>query len=371
MSFTNKKIFQGYDWMLLAASISLAVIGLISLFSVTRPGLTNFYKQIIWLVLGIGVFFFFASIDYRLLRVHFSPVLFLYFLGLLGLVIVYFAGSQIRGARSWISVGPFNIEPVEALKLILIFILAKYFSRRHVEMYRFKNIVISGIYVLLPASLVLLQPDFGSFAILGAIWVGIMIVAGIKIKHLAVLGLIAAILFTFAWSFFLQPYQKDRINTFFDPTSDPHGAGYNAIQAQIAVGSGGIWGKGFAQGTQAQLGFLPEAHTDFIFASTVEEFGAVTAIAIILLYGVLFWRLMYISKYASDNFARLTIIGISVMIISQLFFNIAMTLGLMPITGLPLPFISYGGSSLITLFLAIGVAESIYRHSTLRSIGTE
>ena len=370
MNYVSKK-FQGYDWMLLAASISLAVIGLISLFSITQPDLVNFYKQIIWVCLAVIVFFFFASIDYRLLRVHFSPVLFLYFLGLLGLVAVYLIGSEIRGARSWISLGPLNIEPVEPLKLILIFILAKYFSTRHIEIYRLKHIIISGVYVALPALLVLLQPDFGSFAILAAIWAGIMVVAGIKIKHLAVLGLIAAILFTFAWSFFLQPYQKDRINTFIDPSSDPRGAGYNSIQAQIAVGSGGMWGKGFAQGTQAQLGFLPEAHTDFIFASAVEEFGAMAALAILLLYGVLFWRLMYISRYASDNFARLTIIGVSVMLIFQLTLNIAMTLGLMPITGLPLPFVSYGGSSLLMLFIALGVCESIYRHSTLRSIGAE
>ncbi|MEX0878030.1 MAG: rod shape-determining protein RodA [Candidatus Spechtbacterales bacterium] len=370
MNNFGKKL-QGYDWVLFTASILLVVVGLVSLFSLSQPDLLNFYKQLVWLGLGVAVFFFFSSIDYRLLRLHFSPVLFLYALALVGLLIVYLFAPEVRGAKSWIPLGPINIEPVEPLKLILVFILAKYFSMRHVEIYRMHHIVVSGLYVFIPSALVLIQPDFGSFAILTVIWVGMMLVAGIKVKHLAVLGMVGIILASLAWSFMLQPYQKDRIHTFLNPTADPYGTGYNSIQSRVSVGSGGMWGKGFAQGTQSQLGFLPEAHTDFIFAAIIEEFGVVMSLAIILLYGVLFWRLFVISKYASDNFARLTIIGVSVMIIFQLFLNIAMSFGIAPITGLPLPFVSYGGSSLLTLFLALGIVQSIYRHSTFRSIGVE
>lgn len=370
MSAINRK-FQGYDWVLFTASILLVVIGLVSLFSLSQPDLTRFYKQLIWLVLGVVLFFSFASIDYRALRLHFSPVLFLYILGLLGLVAVYLFGQQIRGARSWISLGPINIEPVEPLKLILIFILAKYFSMRHMEIYRFKHIVVSGMYIALPSALVLIQPDFGSFAILLSIWIGVMLVAGIKVKHLAILGIAGVLLAVFAWGFVLQDYQKARISTFVDPSADPYGTGYNSIQAKISTASGGLWGRGFAQGTQSQLGFLPEPDTDFIFAAISEEFGLVMVFAVILLYAVIFWRLLVISKFASDNFARLTIIGVSVMLIAQLFLNISMSLGLAPITGLPLPLVSYGGSSLLTVFLALGVVQSTYRHSVLRNIGVE
>jgi len=370
MSNIGKK-FQGYDWVLFTASILLVVVGLVSLFSLSQPDLVNFYKQLVWLGLGVSVFFFFSSIDYRLLRLHFSPVLFLYAIVLAGLLAVYLFAPEVRGAKSWIPLGPINIEPVEPLKLILIFILAKYFSMRHVEIYRMHHIIVSGLYVFIPSVLVLMQPDFGSFAILTAIWVGMMLVAGIKVKHLAVLGVAGLILSVMAWSFMLHDYQKDRVMTFINPTADPYGTGYNSIQSRISAGSGGMWGKGFAQGTQSQLGFLPEAHTDFIFAAITEEFGVVMSLAIILLYGVLFWRLFVISRYASDNFARLTIIGVSVMIIFQLFLNIAMSFGIAPITGLPLPFVSYGGSSLLMLFIALGIVQSTYRHSVLRGVEEE
>lgn len=354
-----------YDWILIGATVLLVTMGLVSIFSTGYPDLEFFSKQLIWLVLGLGLLIAFGFIDYRLFRVHFSPVLFLYVVGVLGLLAVHFFGTPIRGARSWIVLGPLNIEPVEALKIVLVLILAKYFSMRHVEMYRVRHIVISGLYVAIPAALVFVQPDFGSFLVLALLWVGLMMIAGIKVKHVAVLGLVAVMIAVFAWSFLLLDYQKARVLTFLNPEQDPFGAGYNSIQATIATGSGGLWGKGFMQGTQSQLDFLPEPHTDFIYAALTEELGVAIAWAVLALYGVVVWRMMTALKRAPDNFARLSIAGFVILIVAQTSLNIAMTLGLLPITGLTLPFVSYGGSSLLTLFVAVGITQSIWRQSSV------
>lgn len=360
-----KHILEQNDYILFISALVLSSIGLLSLFSTSRYGQTNFFtRQLLWLALGVAIFFIFSSIDYRFFKVHFSPVLILYLLGILGLTFVYIFGSSVRGAQSWITLGPLNIEPVEPLKIILILILSKYFLERHVEIYHIKHIIISGIYVLLPATLVIIQPDLGSFLVLMFIWMGMIIISGIRLRHFLILVLIAIILVSLSWSFFLVDYQKDRILTFINPQLDPYGAGYNSIQSLVAIGSGGMLGKGIGNGTQSQLGFLPEAHTDFIFASIVEELGLVTAIAILSLYALIFFRIMKIIQKASDNLGRLIAIGVAIMIFVQISLNISMTLGLVPITGLTLPLISYGGSSLITTFLALGILNSIHRNST-------
>ena len=359
-----RDIFKNNDWLLFFTAITLTAIGLVSLYSTTQYSYINFFsKQLVWLALSIVLFFIFSSIDYRFFKVHFFPIIALYFLELLGLIAVFLFGDSVRGAQSWISLGPINIEPVEPLKIILILIFAKYFFGRHVEIYRIKHIVVSGIYVFLPSVLVLLQPDIGSFLMLVVIWLGITIVSGIKLKHILALVLIGCILSVLAWSFLLLDYQKARILTFLNPYLDPYGAGYNSIQSSVAVGSGGFWGKGLGNGTQSQLGFLPEAHTDFIFSSITEELGIVIAAIVLILYSLLFYRMMRITQKASDNFARLTAVGISIMIIFQALFNISMAIGLMPITGLTLPFVSYGGSSLLTVFLSIGILNSIHKNS--------
>lgn len=360
-----KHILEHNDYMLFISAVVLSSIGLLSLYSTSRYGQTNFFtRQFIWLGLGIVIFFLFSSIDYRFFKVHFSPVLILYFLGILALIFVYVFGSPVRGAQSWITLGPLSIEPVEVLKIILILILSKYFLIRHVEIYRTKHIIISGIYVFLPAMLVILQPDIGSFLVLVFIWAGMIIIGGIRLKHFLILVLIAIILISSAWAFFLVGYQKDRILTFLNPQLDPYGAGYNSIQSLIAVGSGGMLGEGIGNGIQSQLGFLPEVHTDFIFAAIVEELGLITAIVILILYALIFFRIMKIIQKAPDNFGRLIAIGIAIMIFTQVSLNIGMNLGLAPITGLTLPLLSYGGSSLIITFLALGILNSIYRNST-------
>jgi len=363
MNFSFSRWFGGYDWVLLGAAFLLMVAGLTSLFSTTAGETVQFSRQIIWIVLALGVFAAMSSFDYRVFRAHFSPVLVLYIAGVLGIVLVYALGITVRGARSWIDVGFFRIEPVEPLKISIILILSKYFSLRHVEMYRLRNVIIPGIYMLIPAVLVFLQPDMGSLAVLLVIWFGVVLVAGIKWKHLAFLTAAGLGVATFAWSFLLYDYQRERVLTLLDPTRDPLGASYQTIQSIVALSSGGLWGKGIGQGTQSQLGFLPDAATDFIFAAIAEELGIVAALVVLALFGVLFWRLMRIAQNAHNNFARLAVVGIAFMLMAQVLFNIGMVVGLLPVTGLTLPLVSYGGSSMLTVMIALGFANSIHRRT--------
>ena len=234
---------------------------------------------------------------------------------------------------------------------------------RHVEMYRFRHIVVSGLYVAVPATLVLFQPELGSLLVMVSIWLGIMLVAGIRARHLIVLTLLGVLLLSFAWIFALEDYQKGRVLTFFNPQRDPYGQGYNVTQSLIAVGSGGIFGQGVGQGVQAQFGFLPEKQTDFIFAALVEELGVLGAAFLIILFAVLIWRIGLVAKRAQNNFARLAAVGFAIMIFSQATINIGMNLGLFPVTGIPLPLVSYGGSSIIMLFITLGFLQSIQMRS--------
>lgn len=363
MRFFSLQWLRGYDWFLLGAIVLLMVAGLTSLYSTTHGETVQFSRQIIWACLSLAVFAGMSAFDYRLFRVHFSPVLLIYILGVLGIVLVYALGITVRGARSWIDLGFFRVEPVEPLKIAIILILAKYFSVRHVEMHRLRHLLIPGIYMLIPATLVFLQPDMGSLAILLVIWFGVVLAAGIKMKHLAVLTAIGLSVAVFAWNFLLYDYQRERVLTLLDPQRDPLGASYQTIQSIVAVSSGGLWGKGIGQGTQSQLGFLPDAATDFIFAALVEEFGIAVGVLVIALFGVIFWRLFRIASNATNNFARLAVVGVAFMMMAQVLFNIGMVLGLLPVTGLTLPLISYGGSSMITVCAALGLANSINRRT--------
>jgi rod shape determining protein RodA len=223
--------------------------------------------------------------------------------------------------------------------------------------------LISGFYAGLLTALVLMQPDLGSAFILFFIWLGITIVAGIKVRHFLAVTLILLIILILSWQFFLAPYQKQRIITFFSPESDRLGAGYNILQSKIAIGSGGLWGKGLGHGSQARLNFLPEAHTDFIFAAVGEEWGFFGASFLLGLFLLIFWRLYKLSRKAPNNFTRLFIVGFSVLLFSQVFINIGMNLGLVPITGISLPFLSYGGSNLILMAVCLGIVQNIRLHS--------
>ena len=368
----SKKL-KKFDWSLLILVVIISLIGILIFYSL---GLANgdfsfFSKQIIFLITGILFVLFLPILDFRAVKESSLFTFFLYAVSILLLVGLFFFGKEIRGVRAWYAFGNFTLEPVEFIKIVFILLFAKYFSSRHIEMYHKEHIVLSAAYAFLPAALVFLQPDFGSAAILLMIWFGMMLVSGIKRKHLfaiLAIGIIVALIF---WNFILAVEQKERISTFLEPYInpqgtylDPEGSGYHIYQSTIAVGSGGFFGKGFSEPyTQAKLGFLPEAETDFIFATTCEMFGILGIFIIFLLYFLIFWRLFKIAKESKDNFSRLVVSGFMILLGAGAFVNIAMNVGLLPITGVPLPFLSYGGSSIISLFIGIAIIESIKVHS--------
>lgn len=316
-------------------------------------------KQLFFLVFGIIVMLGVSFFDYRRLRAHSAPIILLYVISTISLILVLIFGVKVRGSVSWFKIGPFSIEPVEFVKITMIALFAKFFTLRHAEIYRLSHIVLSAFYMAMPVLLVLLQPDFGSAILLIGIWFGIIMVSGINKKHFAILLFVGAIFLSVLWFGVFKDYQKARVFSFLNPLHDPYGAGYNIIQSKIAIGSGGLFGEGLGRGAQTRLGFLPEAHTDFIFAAIAEELGLLGVIFIFAGYGFISWRILRIANEAPNNFAKLFCFGFLILIFIQFIINIGMNLGLAPVTGITLPFISYGGSSLLSLFVGLGIIEGI------------
>jgi len=360
MSISNQ--LRKMDWVLITVSVVLVIFGLVSIYSSSLRGgdFSNLYKQLGFLGLSLILMFSVSFIDNRTIRENPAIILSLYFLCILSLIGVFFFAPEIRGIRSWYDIGGFSFNPIEPTKIILILILAKYFSKRHVELYRIKHIVLSGIYALIPAILIFMQPEFGSVMILGAIWVGILLVSGIRIRDFLLLCLVFVFVFSLSWNFILKDYQKNRIFNFVAPSaSDPLGEGWSQNQAKISIGSGGFLGKGIGQGSQTQYGFLPEPQTDFIFSSIGEETGLVGSALLLSLFGILFWRILKIAINANSNFSRLFAIGLAFSIFFQMTINIGMNLGLLPVIGIPLPLVSYGGANLLFIFIALGILQNI------------
>ena len=321
-----------------------------------------FQRQSIFLGVAAGLIFLLSFFDYRILK-NYSFASLAFYLFALILLFASLASSSVRGINAWIAIGPFRLEPSELAKLAVIILLAKYFSQKHIEIYKAHHIVVSGLYVGLPAFLVLIQPDLGSAFIFFAIWLSMLLAVGIKRKHLLTIFLAVVVLGSVAWFSFLEPYQKSRISSFLNPYLDPRGEGYSIIQSKIAVGSGSVWGNGFGKGTQSKFGYLPEAHTDFAFAAFAEQFGFVGLVGLFLAFGALLVRIGKIGFMARNNFAKLFSIGMIAFIFSHVMINAGMNMGLLPITGIPFPFISYGGSFLIALSLGVGLLESIRTRS--------
>lgn len=352
------------DWALITSALLLAGIGLLSIYSSSlgRGDFFNFKKQIAFLIVGFVLMLVLSFFDWRTLRQDPYFILILYLLCLGALLGLFFFAPSVRGTKSWYRLGIFSFDPIEFTKIVLIILLAKYFSIRHVEMYRLTHILFSGLYVLLPVILVFCQPDLGSALILIALWLGILIVSGIKLRHFLILSLCGILLLGLSWVFLLKEYQKERIVSFLAPQIEPLGTGWSQTQAKIAIGSGGIFGQGFTKGSQAQHGFLPESHTDFIFAAIAEEFGLIGVSAIFFLFLFFFWRIMRIAFKARSNFPRLFAAGFVAVLVSQAFIHIGMNLGILPVIGISLPLISYGGSSLIATFIGLGILGSIRTH---------
>ena len=353
--------FQHIDWLLIGATIPIMCAGLVSMYSFVG-GNRYFEHQIFWIVISLLIAFGASLLDVRLFRrTHTILTLFLLFTGML--LLLFLVGSVFKGARAWFNLGFFAVQPADPMKLVLILVLAKYFSRRHVEIAHWKHIIISGFYALVPFVLVLIQPDFGSAMILFAIWFGMTVVSGISKKHLFIVLGTGLLAFVLLWAFALHPYQKARLLTFVDPLRDIRGTGYNAYQSTVAVGSGEIFGKGIGYGTQSRLKFLPENQTDFIFASFAEEWGFAGILLLLLCYGVIIWRILAFAMIGASNFETLFAMGLAIFFMTQLSINVGMNMGLLPVTGQTIPFMSYGGSHLVTEFAGIGILLGMRRYA--------
>lgn len=358
---TLLSLFKGFDIWLVGSCLLLSGMGLVTMYSYQGD---NFFfeRQLIWISTALFVMLLAMIPDYRFLRVGNATFgIYLFFLFLL--VLVLFVGEVTLGAQSRFDLGFFSVQPSDPAKLVLIAVLAKYFSKRHELIGDFRHIIVSGLYALLFFGLVFIQPDFGSAIILFFVWFGMVLVTGIKLKHLALVFLLGAIAFGGMWEFGFQDYQKTRIMTFLDPLSDIQGSGYNAYQSTVAVGSGQFIGKGIGYGTQSKLQYLPEYETDFIFAAFAEEWGLLGVIVLFLLFGVAIGRLLLHAVRAATNFERLFASGVAVLFVSHFFVHIGMNIGLLPVTGTTVPFLSYGGTHLVTEFLGIGIVMAMSRYA--------
>ncbi len=348
------------SWTLLAVPLALSLLGVLTMHTFGEGSLAP--RQLLWISIGALAFTVCASLDMHFLR-RTSVIIVGYVVVLLMLVALLLVAPEISGAKSWFSFGAFSFQPADLAKIVFIALMAKYFSRRHMEIGHVFHIVLSGVYAALPMLLILLQPDLGTAVIMGAVWFGIVLVSGISKKHLAIVFVLGAVLAAGLWSFGLHDYQRTRIISFLNPAADIHGSGYNAYQAVVAVGSGEVLGKGIGYGTQSKLRFLPEYETDFIFAAFAEEWGFVGVAFVLLLFGLLLFQLLSIARRSATNFDALFTIGVVVLLTSHFFIHVGINLGLLPVTGTTIPFMSYGGSHILMEFTALGIVASLAKHA--------
>lgn len=341
-------------WDVLAL-LSIFVLGSISILVISSVNKSLADSQLLFWAIGLIGFFVASQFDYKNWQKLSTPF---YLFIILSLVILIFVGSPVRGSIRWLDLGPFRFQPSELAKLSAILILAGYFKERTAA--NIKNAFTSLLLIFPPAFLILRQPDLGNAMVILAIWLGISFSAGFKVKYLLFLVALGLLLTLLEFEF-LSDYQKSRLNTFINPNADPLGQGYNIIQSKIALGSGGFLGKGLGHGSQSQLNFLPEAESDFIFASLVEQLGFIGGSLIIFAFTLLLTRLIKIS-IAKDRYASLIIAGAVSFLAFQFLVNTGMNMGLLPVTGITLPLVSYGGSSLISTLFLLGIIFSIKRH---------
>lgn len=344
--------------VLLLATFGLAMLGSIE-YNADEISSGRFFKQLIFFAVSVLALLFVSYLDYRWLR-NYANIF--YFLGILLLILVLIFGTTINGTRGWFAFGSLTFQPVELVKLCMIIFLSHWFTEKGGEFYKFKNILFSVGLVGVIIGLVLLQPDLGSALIILVIWLGLLCLVRTKKRYILYIILSLILVGVCAWFFVLKDYQKDRLLTFIDPNRDPLVTGYNLSQSLIAVGSGKIWGRGLGLGPQSQLNFLPEQENDFIFAAISEELGFFGAGVIIGLFMLFFYRTLIMLKKSPDDFSLFMLAGILFAFFGQFFINIGMNIGIMPITGLPLPFVSSGGSSLLISFCSVGLIQSIRVH---------
>jgi rod shape determining protein RodA len=349
-----------FDWVLFAAVVLLIALGVAAIYSVglssEEPDFSNVRKQVIFGAIGLVLLFGISLINYSAFRAY-SRVF--YFLAVLLLVAVLFFGTTIRGTTGWFNILGLGFQPVELAKIALIVFLARFFANRFQQFKQSKHIIVSLTGTLILVGLVVLQPDLGSATVLLGIWGMLLLLTGVRFRYIAGIAVVAIIVVMSSWAFLFQDYQKDRIMTFINPESDPLGSGYNVSQAMIAIGSGQMSGRGLGFGSQSQLKFIPESQTDFVFAVIAEELGVLGVALVLGLWLVICYRLVRIAMAAPDDFGMFLILGICIAFFIHIVINIGMNLGLMPVTGISLPFLSYGGSFLITSLIMIGMAQSV------------
>lgn len=356
-AFNARNIRRADMWLVLCVC-ALAVVGFLVLLSANRSVSTTtpfHLKQAMFFVAGCGVALFVSCFDHRFL-VSVGPAMYGVFIGLL--IAVLIVGAEVKGGQRWLNIGPFGFQPSEYTKLALVLMLAWYFTKIGDKIERFRYFLLAFAIGGLPALLIFEQPDLGTAATLGPITVAMLYVAGCKRRHLAAIVVIAVAAAPIAWSQ-LEDYQKRRVMTIVDPSADPQGSGYHTIQSMITVGSGGLTGKGYMGGTQTYLSYLPEHHTDFIFSQLAEEFGFVGTITVLLLFSFLFFRGLRLARNSTDMAGSLLAVGIVALLAFHVFVNVGITIGMLPVTGLPLPFLSYGGSFYLTTMTSIGILLSV------------
>lgn len=352
---------QIFDISLFGAMVCIMLAGLFTMSSFQVSD-SYFWKQSLWILVSLSAFLFVSRFEYRFLKqTHVVVILYTAILAVLSLLFV--VGHISKGAESWFRIAGVAFQPIDLMKLVLIIVLAKYFSRRHIAIANIRHIIVSGVYAFIPFVLVILQPDFGSAMVLIAIWFGMVLVSGISKTHLFTVILMAIIIFSLAWKFVFKPYQKARIMNFVYPLQDIRGTGYNAYQSTIAVGSGGLYGKGVGFGTQSRLNFLPEYRTDFIFAAFAEEWGFIGSLLLLLFFAIILYKLAIFALVADSTFEALFTYGVIIWITTHIAINIGMNIGIMPVTGIPLPFMSYGGSHLLAECIALGICMAMKRYA--------
>jgi rod shape determining protein RodA len=345
------------SWPLLATAVAISLIGILTM-NPFDGSASLAPRQLMWLGIGIVVYAGCAIIDMRFIRR--APVIITgYILAIVLLCAVLVIGHATMGAKSWFEFGPVAFQPSDLAKLVLIGLLAKYFSRRHMQMGDIRHIVVSGAYAAAIVLLVLVQPDLGTAVILMTVWFGMVLVSGIQWRHLLVVFLAGAVAATGLWFFGLKEHQRQRIMTFVNPAADITGTGYNAYQATVASGSGEVLGKGIGYGTQSKLRFLPEYQTDFIFAAFAEEWGFIGVVLLLLLYSFLLFQMLSIARRSATNFDALFTIGVVILFLAHIGFHAGINLGLLPVTGTTIPFMSSGGSHLVLEFAALGIVASL------------
>jgi rod shape determining protein RodA len=356
----DRRLLTHFEWLLPALAVGVCTLGILTVYSASyAPGADGpppmAVRQLTWFVAGLVVMLSMLSFDYRSLERH----AYLFYLAVLLLVLaVPLVGQMGGGSRRWLRLGPVSIQPSEFVKLAIVLVCARHFSLTPPAKLGLREALVPLVLTAVPAAAILLQPDLGSAALVVLVTLSMLILGGVQLRWLALLASPVLLLAPVLWSG-LKEYQQKRLLTFIDPGQDPLGAGYHVIQSKIAVGSGMLWGKGFLQGTQNHLSFLPEQHTDFIFSVFSEEWGLAGAAVLMVLYLAFLLRGTMIAARARNRFGALLVMGVLTIVFWQVVVNVGMVTGLMPVVGIPLPMFSYGGSSMLCLLMGIGLVMNV------------